>query len=77
MTKFNDSSTPSGRPLRIGLKPLLIVTFAGLVLVALSSVFLLGLAAVGVLAVVVGGIELLRRHVIRARAPEGYLITGR
>jgi hypothetical protein len=82
MTDFDGSSArvslpPSPEPLRMGLKPLLIVTFAGLVLIALSSAFLLGLAAVGLLALVVGGFELFRRHVISAKAPASYLITGR
>jgi len=86
MTEFHRSSArvtlaPSPGPMHMGLKPLLIVTFAGLVLIALSSAFLLGLAVVGLLALVVGGFEVFRRHVLRARLPAkppaGYLITGR
>jgi hypothetical protein len=61
----------------MGLKPLLIVAFAGLVLVALSSAFLLGLAVVGLLALAVGCFELARRHLMPARTPASYLITGR
>ncbi len=46
--------------LRIGPRALLI---AGLViLVALSGAFLIGLAVVGLLAVAVGGVEIIRRH---------------
>ena len=56
-------------PLRIGLRALLVVAFAGLILVALSSAFLLGLAAVGVLAVTVTTFQLLRRHVARPVKP--------
>src|SRR5215467_2367958 len=50
---------------RRGLRPLLIVALSGLVLVALCSAFLLGLAFVGLLAVAVAAIELVRRHLRR------------
>jgi hypothetical protein len=56
-------------PLRIGLRALLVVAFAGLILVALSSAFLLGLAAVGVFAVTVTTFQLQRRHVARPVKP--------
>ena len=56
-------------PLRIGLRTLLVVAFAGLILFALSSAFLLGLAAVGVLAVSIATFQLLRRHVARPVKP--------
>jgi hypothetical protein len=56
-------------PLRIGLQASLVVAFAGLILIALSSAFLLGLAAVGVLAVTIATFQLLRRHVARPVKP--------
>jgi hypothetical protein len=59
-------------PLRIGGRPLLVVLFSGLILVALGSAFLLGLAAVGVLAAAIVGFELLRRA-LRRKAPLGML----
>ncbi len=52
--------TMSPASLRIGPRTLLI---AGLViLVALSGAFLIGLAVVGLLAVAIGGFEIIRRH---------------
>jgi hypothetical protein len=52
----------SAEPVRIGFRPLAIAAMSGLVLVALCGAFLLGLAFVGVLAGVVTGFELVRRH---------------
>jgi hypothetical protein len=52
-----------------GLRPLLVLSFAGLTLVALSSAFLLGLAAVGLLAIAICGVELVRRRVWRPVKP--------
>jgi hypothetical protein len=60
-----DRLTVPTEPLRIGLRPLLIVAFSGMILVALSGAFLLGLAFIGVLAGAVAGLELLRRHLRR------------
>jgi hypothetical protein len=59
----------SREPLRISLRTLVVVAFALLILFALSSAFLLGLAAVGVLAVTVTTFQLLRRHVARPVKP--------
>lgn len=52
-----------------GLRPLLVLSFAGLILVALCGAFLLGLAAVGLLAVAICGFELVRRRVWRPVRP--------
>jgi hypothetical protein len=49
-------------PLRIGVRPLLIVAFSGLILVALCGAFLLGLAAVGFVAGAVAAFEIVRRY---------------
>ena len=56
---------PPPQPFRIGVRPLLIVGFSGLILVALCGAFLLGLAFVGVLAAAVAGFELVRRYLRR------------
>ena len=62
------------QPLRSGPRPLLIAGFSGLMLVALSGAFLIGLAAVGLLAVTIGGFELVRSHLRRpAKRPLGAL----
>ena len=53
----------------VGLRPLLVVAFALLMLFALSSAFLLGLAAVGVLAVSIATFRLLRRQVAGTAKP--------
>ncbi len=66
-----------GAPLRLGLRPLMMFAFAGLVLLALSSAFLIGLAAVGLLALAVGGFETCFRRAAPGRVAAGYLITGR
>jgi hypothetical protein len=50
-------------------RSLLILGFAGVVLVALSGAILVGLAAVGVLAAVVGGFDLVRRQIWRPARP--------
>jgi hypothetical protein len=60
-------------PFRIGARPLLIVGFSALVLVALCSAFLIGLAVVGLLAVVIVAYELIRGLARPARAPLGAL----
>lgn len=49
-------------PLRIGVRPLLIVAFSVLILVALCGAFLLGLAAVGFVAGTVAAFEVVRRY---------------
>jgi len=51
-------------------RPLLL---AGLVLVALSGAFLIGLAVVGLIAAAVGGFDLVRRRVWPAAKPFGVL----
>jgi len=52
-----------------GLRPLLVLSFAGITLVILCGAFLLGLAAVGLLAIAVCGMELVRRRVWRPVKP--------
>jgi hypothetical protein len=52
-----------------GLRPLLVLSFAGLILVALCGAFLLGLAAVGLLAIAICGFELVRRRIWRPVRP--------
>jgi hypothetical protein len=54
---------------RLGKRPLLVLSFAGVTLVALSSAFLLGLAAVGLLVIVMCGVELIRRRIWRPARP--------
>lgn len=54
---------------RVGLRPLLVVAFALMILFALSSAFLLGLVVVGVLAVAIAGFQLLRRHIAGPAKP--------
>ena len=54
---------------RLGKRPFLVLSLAGVTLVALSSAFLLGLAAVGLLAIVICGVELIRRRVWRPARP--------
>jgi hypothetical protein len=56
---------PPPQPFRIGVRPLLIVGFSGLILVALCGAFLLGLVFVGVLAAAVAVFELVRRYLRR------------
>jgi hypothetical protein len=60
-------------PFRIGARPLLIIGFSAMVLVALCSAFLIGLVAVGLLAVVIGAFELVRSLSRPARPPLGVL----
>jgi hypothetical protein len=50
-------------------RSLLIAGFSGVVLVTLSGAFLVGLAAVGLLAAVIGGFDLLRRQIWRRARP--------
>ena len=59
-------------PFRIGARPLLIVAFSILLLAALCGAFLIGLAAVGVLAAAIASVELARRH-LRRKPPLGVL----
>jgi hypothetical protein len=54
---------------RLGKRPLLVLGLAGVTLVTLSSAFLLGLAAVGLLAIVICGVELVRRRIWRPARP--------
>jgi hypothetical protein len=60
-------------PFRIGARPLLIVGFSVFVLAALCSAFLIGLAVVGLMAVVIVAFELVRRLSRPARTPLGAL----
>jgi hypothetical protein len=60
---------PQPQPFRLGPRSLLILGFAGIVLVALSGAVLVGLAAVGVLAAVVGCFDLVRRQIWRPARP--------
>ena len=60
------------QPLRVGARPLLIVGFSILLLAALCGAFLIGLAAVGVLAAAITGVEVMRRH-LRRKPPLGVL----
>ena len=60
---------PQPQPFRLGPRSLLILGFAGIVLVALSGAVLIGLAAVGVLAAVVGCFDLVRRQIWRPARP--------
>jgi hypothetical protein len=62
---------PPAQPFRIGVRPLLIVGFSGLILVVLCGAFLLGLAFVGVSAAAVAGFELVRRY----RRRQGRLVA--
>ena len=55
----------SSEPFRLGARSLPIAGFAGLVLLTLSGALLMGLAAVGVVAVAVAVRELVRRQVRR------------
>jgi len=57
-----DPSRSPAVPMRMGVRPLAILALSGLLLLALLSAFLLGLALVGVLAGAVTGVELVRRH---------------
>ena len=59
---------PSGST-ATGLRPLLVLSFAGFILVVLCGAFLLGLAAVGLLAIAICGFELVRRRVWRPVRP--------
>jgi hypothetical protein len=54
---------------RIATRPLLIVGFSAVVLVALSGAFLIGLAVVGLVAAAVGSFDLLRRLIWRTAKP--------
>jgi hypothetical protein len=60
-------------PFRIAARPLLIVGFSVFVLVALCSAFLIGLAVVGLMAVVVVAFEVVRRLSRPSRPPLGAL----
>ena len=60
-------------PFRIAARPLLIVGFSVFVLVALCGAFLIGLAVVGLMAVVIVAFELVRRLSRPARPPLGAL----
>ena len=56
-------------PFRVGARPLLIAGFSALVLVALCGAFLIGLAVVGLMAVVIVAFEVVRRLSRPARPP--------
>ena len=57
------------QPFRLGPRSLLILGFAGIVLVALSGAVLVGLAAVGLVTAVVGGFDQVRRQLWRPARP--------
>jgi hypothetical protein len=59
-------------PFRIGARPLLIVCCSLVILVALCGAFLVGLAAVGVMAAAIAAFELARRY-LRRKTPLGVL----
>jgi len=63
--RHSDNATVATERFHIGPRPLMIAAFAGVLLVALSGAFLLGLAAVGVFAVAAGAFELVRQHLVR------------
>jgi hypothetical protein len=63
-------------PFRIGARPLAIAGLAGLMLMALSGAFLIGLAAVGVLAIAIAVGEMIYRHVNRRPPLAGHRVTG-
>jgi hypothetical protein len=67
--RFGGPVPQVGTP-RIASRPLLL---AGLVLVALSGAFLIGLAVVGLIAAAVGAFDLVRRRVWPAAKPFGVL----
>jgi hypothetical protein len=54
---------------RVAMRLILIASFSGLVLVAVSGAFLIGLALVGLLAAGVAAFDLIRRRVSRSAAP--------
>jgi hypothetical protein len=56
------------QPLSMSPRSLLIAGFSAFVLVALSGAFLVGLALVGVLAALIGGLELVRGQLWRKPA---------
>jgi hypothetical protein len=55
----------SAKPLRMGLRPLLGAAFSGVILVALSGAFLVGLAVIGVMAGAAGSFGLMHRYLRR------------
>jgi hypothetical protein len=63
-------------PFRLGPRPLAIAAFAGLILVALCSAFLIGLAAVGVLAIAVAAGEVAHRYLHRRTPLAGPRVAG-
>ena len=65
---FRSIGREDGR-LRPYARALLVAGFAGIVLIALSGAVLVGLAAVGLLAAVVGGFNLVRRQLWRPARP--------
>jgi hypothetical protein len=61
-TPHHDAPRARPEPFRIGLRPLLVAGFSGLILVALSGACLIGLAAIGLVAGALGSFGLLGRH---------------
>jgi hypothetical protein len=61
-TPLHDAPRARPEPFRIGLRPLLVAGFSGLILVALSGACLIGLAAIGLVAGALGSFGLLGRH---------------
>jgi hypothetical protein len=59
---LHDAPLARPEPFRIGIRPLLVAGFSGLILVALSGACLIGLAAIGLVAGALGSVGLLGRQ---------------
>jgi len=57
-----DQPVARPQPFRIGVRPLLVAGFSGVVLVVLSGACLIGLAGVGLVAGALASVDLLGRH---------------
>ena len=62
-----DAPLARSEPFRIGVRPLLVAGFSGLILIALSGACLIGLAAIGLVAGALGSVDLLGRHLGSSR----------
>jgi len=71
----NDNIAAARRPLRTGAPRMLAIPGSVLVLMALSAMFLAGLIVVGLLAPVLGGIDLLHKRLPQPR--ERPLLTAK
>jgi hypothetical protein len=63
-TPLNQTPPARSEPFRIGLRPLLVAGFSGLILLTLSGACLIGLAAVGLVAGAMGGVQLIGRRLL-------------